>query len=52
MPVHRVPRALLDETIVELERARSEDVISVVADGDEFVLVTRKRYTTETRGGA
>jgi hypothetical protein len=51
MPVHRVPRASLDATIIELERSGAEDIISVVADRDDMVLVTRKRYSPryETR---
>lgn len=51
MPVHVVPADALDSFVTELERAGAEDVTHIAARGDEFVVVTRKRYTPrfETR---
>ena len=53
MPEHRIPRARLHEDLIAIER-EGEHVLSVVPDGDVFVVVTR--YPTpdhiETRGVA
>lgn len=47
MPIHRIPRARLDEDLVEL-RKTGEKVVTITNDGDIVVVVTE--YTgVETR---
>ena len=48
MPIHRIPRAHLDEDLIELRRT-GETVVSVSVDGDVAVVVT-EFVGVETRG--
>lgn len=48
MPVHRIPRAHVEEDIRELERRDCERVVSRSYDGD-FVIVETEFITLETR---
>lgn len=48
MPVHQVPRVDLEAKVVELERL-GETIVTVTADGDGFVILTRPRQQIELR---
>lgn len=48
MPTHRIPRAHVEEDILELERREGERVVSRTYEGD-FVIVETEYITVETR---
>jgi hypothetical protein len=45
MPIHRIPRAHLDEDLVEL-RKTGETVVSIVYEGDTAVVLTESGIET------
>lgn len=47
MPVHRISKATLQEELLELERVRSERVVSLSEDGDDVIV--RTESVIETR---
>ena len=50
MPVHRVPRQDLEPSLIAIEREGGEDIVHIVPDGDDYLVITRRRYATH-RGG-
>lgn len=48
MPVHRVPRTLIDQIITQLERS-GETIVTAYTDGDDVVVITRPPSTIELR---